>query len=303
MRHRNGLSHFVGECPSCGTRRSETAKFCSYCGYTLSAESVLPELWQPDTKSRASTKDQCNCSSRHLNSQEARFCQFCGFPMFSTGHWASSIDLREGERLVQTWDGIFVGQIQGNKDTFGSRPLIRPRTEQEGLLVLTSQRVFWLTRDASDEHLRAKLAINLEDINDVSTVGGFPPRVSLIDNNGASIFQLYAPTTTAEVDNEDEANAIFIQGSGFLAFKQTVLSYVASRRKEVEASSRPQVVLDFSFLKDYMEKGGLVVQKISCTNCGGKMKLPETGDNTECPYCHTTYHVQDVFERVKELIG
>jgi hypothetical protein len=45
------------------------------------------------------------------------------------------------------------------------------------------------------------------------------------------------------------------------------------------------VVLDFSSLKEYMEKGGLVLQK------------------TKCEYCGSTIYAQDIFEKVKSLIG
>ncbi len=52
-----------------------------------------------------------------------------------------------------------------------------------------------------------------------------------------------------------------------------------------------------------MEKGGMMVQKISCANCGASMGLPEKGNTVECAYCKTTHRVEDIFEKIKRLIG
>ena len=31
--------------------------------------------------------------------------------------------------------------------------------------------------------------------------------------------------------------------------------------------------------------------------------LPQKGNTVDCPYCRTTHRVEDIFERVKQLIG
>jgi len=36
-------------------------------------------------------------------------------------------------------------------------------------------------------------------------------------------------------------------------------------------------MLDFSFLKTYMEKGGLVMQVLKCPECGAGAEFPKTG--------------------------
>ncbi len=88
---------------------------------------------------------------------------------------------------------------------------------------------------------------------------------------------------------------------------QKVLMKYRSERKfailELQKKERVQVIVDFSFLKDYMQKGGMLVQKITCANCGGSMHLPEKGNTVDCPYCGTTHRVEDIFERVRQLIG
>jgi DNA-directed RNA polymerase subunit RPC12/RpoP len=62
-------------------------------------------------------------------------------------------------------------------------------------------------------------------------------------------------------------------------------------------------MLDFSFLKEYMSKGGLNLQVIKCPSCGGTVEFPQSGDKTVCKYCNNTILAQDIFEKVKGLIG
>lgn len=66
---------------------------------------------------------------------------------------------------------------------------------------------------------------------------------------------------------------------------------------------RVQYVLDFSFLKAEMEKGGIVVQTIKCPNCGANVPLPPSGSSIKCVYCSSTIHAHDVFDKMKVLIG
>jgi DNA-directed RNA polymerase subunit RPC12/RpoP len=66
---------------------------------------------------------------------------------------------------------------------------------------------------------------------------------------------------------------------------------------------RVQYVLDFSFLKDAMAKGGVMVQQIKCPSCGASVALPQTGNSFGCQYCNSEIYAQDVFEKMKGLIG
>jgi len=62
-------------------------------------------------------------------------------------------------------------------------------------------------------------------------------------------------------------------------------------------------VLDFSFLKAEMEKGGIVVQTIKCPSCNASVQLPETGTVFKCQYCGNAILAQDLFQKMKGLIG
>jgi len=83
-----------------------------------------------------------------------------------------------------------------------------------------------------------------------------------------------------------------------------VTSSVKARIESIETEKkreRVQIVLDFSALKEYMEKGVLVLQKMKCPECGGPIKLPQSGNQTTCEHCGSTIYAQDIFEKIKSL--
>ena len=64
-----------------------------------------------------------------------------------------------------------------------------------------------------------------------------------------------------------------------------------------------QVILDFSWLRDYMEKhGAVVIQDIRCPYCGGEVHLPDKGTYTNCIHCGHTVYVKQIFDLVKDAI-
>jgi hypothetical protein len=131
---------------------------------------------------------------------------------------------------------------------------------------------------------RVRNVIPIEDIAEV-TPHVDEDSVTVIHGKNLSKFQL------ATKDGSD--------------FENTVMSQAELRRSELEKAKeagRVQVVLDFTFLRDFMEKGGLVIQKIACTSCGAPMLLPESGNSVSCQYCRATFHFEDIFERIKQLM-
>jgi len=93
---------------------------------------------------------------------------------------------------------------------------------------------------------------------------------------------------------------------GLDSFKKILYGQANTRKKELEVQKKKErttVMLDFSFLKNYMDKGGLNLRILKCPECGAKIKLPESGDQTTCQHCRSTIYAQDIFEKVKALIG
>jgi ribosomal protein S27AE len=88
-------------------------------------------------------------------------------------------------------------------------------------------------------------------------------------------------------------------------WQSTIIGTSEARRESIEVEKRRervQVVLDFGSLKEYMVKGGLVLQTMKCPECGAPIKLPDTGNQTKCDHCGNTVLAQDIFEKIRNLI-
>ena len=70
----------------------------------------------------------------------------------------------------------------------------------------------------------------------------------------------------------------------------------------MDRKEKLEALLDFGALKDFMIKGGLVLQTVKCPECGGPIRLPEEGSQTTCEHCGNTILAQDIFEKIKGLI-
>jgi ribosomal protein S27AE len=84
-----------------------------------------------------------------------------------------------------------------------------------------------------------------------------------------------------------------------------ISSQVSSRKMELEEEKRKstiQYVIDFSFLKTQMERGGIAVGVIKCPSCGANVQMPTQGTQFKCSYCGSMIQSQDVFERMKGLL-
>jgi hypothetical protein len=64
-----------------------------------------------------------------------------------------------------------------------------------------------------------------------------------------------------------------------------------------------QVLVDFSFLKDTLERGGIVLRSSKCPNCGSLIDLPEGGTSVRCEYCGGALQAIDVLDRLRALMG
>jgi hypothetical protein len=88
-------------------------------------------------------------------------------------------------------------------------------------------------------------------------------------------------------------------------WQEKILSALKTKIEDAEAEKRKervQVVLDFGSLKEYIAQGGLVLQTMKCPECGGPIKLPESGVQTICEHCKNTILAKDIFEEIRKLI-
>jgi len=206
---------------------------------------------------------------------------------------SKAIITQRGEKLLHQWEGartITEKQvIEGNTvDTTKS---------ESGVLLLSTQRLSWLVR--RERGFWKKVVsylvvheIRLEDIKGISGDTGD-------SGNWESTFN-----EISVVDSKDESR-FNLQYAFLELFKPMVENAIEIRRKEIDTEKKKErvhIMIDFSFIKDYMKQGGLILQTFKCPECGSSLKFPETGKTTTCKYCGNTIQAEDIFEKIKSLI-
>ncbi len=207
--------------------------------------------------------------------------------------WESVVILRDGEKIVHYWEGDYETSttVIETRGTYARRH--RPREvkqRKEGVLVLTNQRLVWVEkRGVFGKSFHAIFEISLENLKGISMGGAIMKYVFITDVGGENVFHLSG-----------------INEQTLEPFKTLIFEQVTARKRfleEEKKKERVHILLDFSFIKSYMEKGGLSLQTFKCPSCNAPMKLPETGNQVTCTYCSSTVYAQDIFEKVKALIG
>lgn len=201
--------------------------------------------------------------------------------------WQDSLILEEGETIIQNWKGDHetVEKVV-ERGSFGRKKIAKAKKRVRGFLVTTNQKLAFLEEHGVfGKSYHQTLSIPLEKIQGISQGGTISKFISITDDQGTYVFHLRAQFDT---------------------FRNAMMETIKQRKQELEAEKkreRVHILLDFSFLRSYMEKGGLKVQTLKCPNCGAPVKLPESGNQTECEHCGSTIYAQDIFEKVKALIG
>lgn len=205
--------------------------------------------------------------------------------------WRDALILEENEDVVCFWGGIYEAQMTVVEQTWLGKHPATVKQRDKGVLVLTSRKLVWIEeRGTFGRSYHPLLVIPLENLRGISMGGAFLKYVSISDVQGEYLFHL------GGVRNEIELSS----------FKEIVFDQITARKQELETEKKKErvhVLLDFSFLKSYMEKGGLTMQTYKCPECGASMKLPETGNEIKCDHCGNMVYAQDIFEKVKLLVG
>jgi DNA-directed RNA polymerase subunit RPC12/RpoP len=203
--------------------------------------------------------------------------------------WESSIILEKNEKIITSWRGnreTAVKVSSGQQYGYGVQTA---KERKSGFLVLTNQRLLFLEEHGVfGKSYHQTVTIPLTKLGGISMGGLIMPFISVSDDFQSHVFHI------SNVGKNE-----------FEPFKQLIIDECRKRKEEIELEKkkeRVQLVVDFSMLKDYMEKGGLVLQKIKCPECGAPFTLPTTGNQTKCEHCGNTIYVQDVFEKIKSLI-
>jgi ribosomal protein S27AE len=100
-----------------------------------------------------------------------------------------------------------------------------------------------------------------------------------------------------------------IDKNTFDSFKRLISDCCKKRKEEIQVEKKKERVqfvmrldLDFQVLREYMEKGGLILSKTKCPICGGSIILPDNGKQIRCKHCGNVILAQDIFDKIQSLI-
>jgi DNA-directed RNA polymerase subunit RPC12/RpoP len=167
----------------------------------------------------------------------------------------------------------------------------------EGALLLTSQRFIWLKQrsagsGSNEPTYQVGFDIVLGDVKGITA------------DEGGEGTELYARKQV--VIATPDGDKIFSLGWAMTEIIRLLTELVINARREEIAAARKKdkihIIMDFSFLKSTMEKGGVLMQVIKCPECGASMDFPKTGNQTQCQHCGKNIYAQDIFEKVKDLL-
>jgi len=214
------------------------------------------------------------------------------------GIWQVSIFLRD----QFSWHSDAIIGNNKKSGTEKSLEILDSRSEYgyKALLIATNQRIIILKELLNRKEYQLAMSLEAPDIQGISSFQMGPVEVkAVIEGKGQvftinKIFEIQRSTLLpmSRIDTSSFSNML----SGYV---NDALKYLEEEKKK----ARIQYVLDFSFLKNEMEKGGVVLQQIKCPNCGAAIKLPTEGNSITCQYCQGTIYAQDIFEKMKGLIG
>jgi DNA-directed RNA polymerase subunit RPC12/RpoP len=160
-----------------------------------------------------------------------------------------------------------------------------------GAIVLTSHRVlFQHISGLMTKRTFTVLDVPLPAVREVKRERGFPKAKLVLIAQGEGYSGL--PRIEIEVDSAER-------------WVSMISSQISSRRLEIEEEkrkSRIQYVVDFSFLKAQMERGGIALTSLKCPSCGASVQMPAEGSQFKCVYCGSMVQSQDVYERMKGLL-
>lgn len=262
-------------CKNCNTWVPEGSTFCPYCGSQL--QNISREPPQGQTPSRQTPPSKITLPPDISN----------------------AIVFKPDERPVRVWQTRYTIRVQSK----GSEEEEKYRSR--GYLIATNERLIYLENRSGlfSSGYYIKESIDHEQIRGSMVVNWLlASGLSLsIESQGISRSILFWNASDLDLATFGEIGKISPE------YFQESLNFIISRslaeKKEEKRKERIQYILDFSFLKMQMEKGGVVVQNIKCPNCGASVVLPSGGSSMTCQYCGSMIYAQDVFDKMKGLIG
>ena len=211
--------------------------------------------------------------------------------------------LRPNEQAIDAWRVVLfpldaAGSLLSTFD--GDNKAEQPST---GILVATNRRfVFLEEKGLFSKTYSVKTSVDYSQVHGSGFYGSILKSVVLsVDYQGRTERLRFAGFNSIDSETLKPLERLNAE-----EMKQTLDEIVKKGLIEIENEKkreRVQYVLDFSFLKAKMEQGGVVLQNVKCPSCNASVPLPGNGTTFKCQYCGSTIYAQDVFDKMKGLIG
>jgi len=209
---------------------------------------------------------------------------------------SGAVMLEPDEKLLHQWSG-FRETIENRVINGNTKNVVVPEC---GVLLLSNQKLYWIQVRESGIFRKTKTYLLVHDLN-LENIKGISGETG-DSKTWAMSFSL--PKTFSIVDENCETR-FRLQFALLDTFKPIIEKAAKLRKiqiKKEKKKERVHFMLDFSFLKKYMENGGLVMKVLKCPHCDGKVTFPEGGSQITCTYCGNEILAQDIFEKVKSII-
>ena len=212
---------------------------------------------------------------------------------------ASAVIMGKGEKSLAFWLGL---RTVSQPRVVGAQTVLGV-VDVGGALILTNRRLLWM-----EQHVTTRRSGFLSTTTESSWLVKYEIPLDGIKGISGSTgdSQSWASYTEIHVVDSNGEQTFKLQYGFCEVFKPAVEAAVVLRQDEAERERRQdkvQVLLDFSFLRKYMEDGGMLVQNLKCPECGAAVKFPDAGSQSVCDHCGANIYANDVFKKIKDLIG
>jgi DNA-directed RNA polymerase subunit RPC12/RpoP len=262
-------------CSNCNTWVADETAFCPYCGNKL--QSIPTGQTQRQVPSQQQAREELTLPSEI----------------------SGTIIFRPDEKPIRAWSTAYMDKAPEGILQFPARDGARA----SGYLIATTERLIFLDKKGLFSTRYTILeSIDYEQIRGLTAAGHVVKylKLSLEGSEGVRTPMVY---NTRDLDMTTFESIGKTDYNDLRQSLNMLISRGLAAKKEEKRKERIQYVLDFSFLKMQMEKGGVVVQNIKCPNCGASVVLPSGGSSMNCQYCGSMIYAQDVFDKMKGLIG
>lgn len=211
--------------------------------------------------------------------------------------------LRDDELIARYWFTRFREMTSTSQGPYDLK--------RSGILVATDQRLLFFSKTTSADAFRSSFGIptatsettckwsdiELEEIRSY--------QVSVRSRGTASLSVFF--WNRGMVENVEywylhdlDTNTLQVKGKTAIEeLRRTMESMINTRLtklKEESTYAEKKRLVDFSTLREKMEKEGIAMKTFRCPSCGGDISIPPSGMNIKCQYCGSTVFVRELME-------